>query len=160
MNENTRLLVVSRESAVLRPIWSVADSHSWQVENASNAWDAMERLQSGVAPHLLLLDLPHADGDALHILRWLRRLRPELPVIVTCFPEDAERKREATRMGAQEVLIRPFDESQLESTIGRYLSVSESGQSEIDSEDIEQLGPDTYFISAGPATQKLRAQAE
>src|SRR5579872_7533754 len=117
MTETARLLVVSRESAVLRPLWSIADSNSWHVESAVSAWDAMERVQSGLAPHLLLLDVPRGDGDTLHILRWLRRLRPDLPVIVICCPEDADRKREATRLGAQEILIRPFDEMKLETAI-------------------------------------------
>ena len=160
MTETARLLVVSREPAVLRPLWSIADSHSWHVESAVSAWDAMERVQSGVAPHLLLLDLPRGDGDTLHILRWLHRLRPDLPVVVLCFPEDAEKKREATRLGAQEVLVRPFDDAKLESAIGRYLISIENEHSEIDSQDIEQVGPETFFVSAGPTTQKLRAQAE
>jgi len=160
MTETARLLVVSREPAVLRPLWSIADSHSWHVESAVSAWDAMERVQSGVAPHLLLLDLPRGDGDTLHILRWLHRLRPDLPVVVLCFPEDAEKKREATRLGAQEVLVRPFDDARLESAIGRYLISTENDRAEIDSQDIEQLGPEAFFVSAGPTTQKLRAQAE
>lgn len=161
MTETTRLLVVSRESAVLRPLWSIAESHSWHVESVASAWDAMERVQSGVAPHLLLLDLPRGESDSLHILRWLRRLRPDLPVIVMCFPEDIERKREATRLGAGEVLLRPLDEAQLESAISRYLVSSEHrGQGDVDSQDIEQLGPESFFVCAGPAAQKLRAQAE
>ena len=160
ITETARLLVVSRESAVLRPLWSIAESRSWHVESVVSAWDAMERIQSGVAPHLLLLDLPRGDGDTLHILRWLHRLRPDLPVVVICFPEDADRKREATRLGAQEVLMRPFDETKLDSAISRYLASPEDGQADIDSQDIEQLGPDTFFVSAGPTAQKLRTQAE
>ena len=31
---------------------------------------------------------------------------------------------------------------------------------EVGSEDIQQLGPDSFFVSASHATQKLRAQAE
>ncbi|HET6178786.1 MAG TPA: sigma-54 dependent transcriptional regulator, partial [Candidatus Sulfotelmatobacter sp.] len=158
--ETARLLVVSRDSAVLRPLWSIADSHSWHAESAVSPWDAMERVQSGTAPHLLLLDVPRGDGDTLHILRWLRRLRPDLPVIVICFPEDADRKVEATRLGAQEVLIRPFDDAKLESAIRRNLGSSENEQADLDSQDIEQLGPESFFVSAGPTTQKLRAQAE
>ncbi|SPF40157.1 Two component, sigma54 specific, transcriptional regulator, Fis family [Candidatus Sulfotelmatobacter kueseliae] len=158
--ETLRLLVVSRESAVLRPLWSMPESSSWQIETAASAWDAIERVQSGVAPHLLLLDLPRGDGDSLHILRWLRRLRPDLPVIVTCSPEDADKKKEATRLGAQEVLIRPFEEAELESAIRQHLLLPGNERSEAVSEDIEHLGPDTFFVSASPVTQKLRAQAE
>jgi len=164
MAENTtetlRLLVVSRESAVLRPLWSIPESNSWQIETAASAWDAIERVQSGLAPHLLVLDLPRGDGDSLHMLRWLRRLRPDLPVIVTCSPEDAGKEKEATRLGAQEVLIRPFDEAELESVIRRHLLLPGNGRSDVVSEDIEQLGADTFFVSASPITQKLRAQAE
>jgi two-component system response regulator AtoC len=160
MTETARLLVVSRESAVLRPLWSIAEANSWHVESVVSAWDAMERVQSGIAPHLLVLDLPRGDGDTLHILRWLRRLRPDLPVIVVCAPDDAERKREATRLGAQEILVRPLDESKLQVAVGRYLVSQGNGHTDLDSQDIEQLGPEAFFVSAGPAAQKLRAQAE
>ena len=154
-----RLLIVSREPAVLRPLWSMAEAHAWHIESAVSAWDAMERVQSGVAPHLLLLDLPRGDSDSLHILRWMRRLRPDLPVVVLCYAEDAGRKIEATRLGAQEVLVRPFDEQKLEAVIRRYLIPMEDSP-EMASEDIEPLGLGEFFVSAGPITQKLRAQAE
>ncbi|HTY84365.1 MAG TPA: sigma-54 dependent transcriptional regulator [Silvibacterium sp.] len=159
LTETMRLLVVSRESAILRPIWAIAESHSWQVENAVSAWDAMERIQSAVAPHLLVLDVPRGDGDSVHILRWMRRLRPELPILVLCFPEDTGRKAQAIRLGAHEVLTRPIDEEQLESVIRRYVISSEMA-AEMVSEDIEAVGPEAFFISAGPVSQKLRAQAE
>jgi two-component system, NtrC family, response regulator AtoC len=160
LTEAARLLVVSRESAILRPLWTAAEDNSWQIETAVNSWDAIERVQSGASPHLLVLDLPRGDGDSLHLLRWLRRLRPDLPVIVICFPEDAGREKEAMRLGAQEVLIRPLAESRLESAIQSHLFSSETDEPEVASEDIEQLGPDSFFLSASPVTQKLRAQAE
>jgi two-component system, NtrC family, response regulator AtoC len=160
ITETARLLVVSRESAVLRPLWAVAEPNSWQVETAVSAWDAIERLQSGATPNLLLLDLPRGDDDCMRILRWMRRLRPDLPVIVLCSPEDAGRKKEATRLGAQEVLLKPFDESRIEAAIQRHLVRSSEEDAEFSSEHIEQLGPDSFFVSASPSAQKLRAQAE
>jgi len=159
--ETLRLLVVSRESAVLRPLWSIPESNSWQIETVASAWEAIERVQSGIAPHLLMLDVPRGDGDSLHILRWLRRLRPDLSVIVTCSREDADRNKEALRLGAREVLVRPFDEAELESAIRRHLFLPAEVRSDgVIVDEIEQLGPDAFFVSAGPITQKLRAQAE
>jgi len=154
------LLVVSRDAAILRPLWAIAEPNAWQIETTFNAWDAIERLQSGGAPHLLVLDLPRGDADCLHILRWMRRLRPNLPLIAIFFPEDGSRTRDAIRVGAQEVLIRPFDDARLEATIQRHLKASSEEEVKIASEDIEQLGPDSFFVSASPVTQKLRAQAE
>lgn len=158
--ETARLLVVSRESAVLRPFWSIAEPNSWHIDVAASAWDALERLQSGMTPDILVLDLPRGDGDYLHILRWLRRLRPELSVIVICCPEDGERKKEITRLGAQEVLVRPLDEARLESAIFRHLSPIDNGEGAVASEDIEQVGRESFFVSASPVTQRLRAQLE
>jgi DNA-binding NtrC family response regulator len=136
MSETARLLVVSRESAVLPPLCSIAEANSWNVESAASAWDAMERVQSGPAPHVLVLDVPRGDGDTLHILRWLHRQRPSLPVIVICYGEDREQQNEAMRLGAQDVLARPFDEVKLELAISRYLGSPANALSDLDSQDM------------------------
>ena len=97
--ETIRLLVISREDALLHPLSFIKESNSWHLEAATSGWEAMERVQSESAPHLLLLDLPRGEKDSLHLLRWLRRLRPELPVVVTCHLEDENKKKEAIRLG-------------------------------------------------------------
>ena len=159
--ETLRLLAVSREPAVLRLLWSIAESDSWQLETAANGWEAMERVQSGATPHMLLLDLARGDGDSLQLLPWLRRLSPDLPVVVVCYPEDAGARREATRLGARNVLVRPFSEGQLELFIRRCLDPANDGaEAEMASEDIESLGEDEFFLSVSPVMQKLRAQAK
>jgi two-component system response regulator AtoC len=161
--ETIRLLVVSRDPAVFRLLWSIEESNSWCLETAASGWDAMERVQSNVPPHLLLLDIPRGDSDSLHLLRWLRRLRPDLPVVVLCCPDDAACGKEATSLGAEEILVRPFDRQQLESAIWRHLgeAAEPAGNDEPDvvSENVEQLGEHTFFVSASPIMQKLRAQA-
>jgi two-component system response regulator AtoC len=159
--ETTRLLVVSREPAVLRPLWSIGESNSWHLETAGSGWEAMERVQSGASPDLLLLDLPRGDADSLHILRWLRRLRPELPIILIAYPEDASREKEAIRLGAQDYLVRPVEDRQLEQVIRRHLSsIYENPGTDITSEDVEQLSAEAFFVGASPVMRKLRAQAE
>jgi two-component system, NtrC family, response regulator AtoC len=159
--ETIRLLVVSREPAVLRPLWSIGESNSWHLETAGSGWEAMERVQSGTTPDLLLLDLPRGDADSLHILRWLRRLRPELPIILIAYPEDASREKEAIRLGAQDYLVRPVGDRQLEQVIQRHLlSAHENMENDITSEDVEQLSAEAFFVGASPVMRKLRAQAE
>src|ERR1017187_462938 len=159
--ETVRLLVVSSEISVLRLLGSTAQSNSWHLETSSSGWDAMERVQSDTAPHLLFLDLPRGDGDGLHLVPWLRRLRPDLAIVVLCDPEDAGKQKEATRMGAKDVLVRPVTEEQIESLVRRYLgSSNDCGEAEIASEDIESVGGDEFFLCFTPAMQQLRAQAE
>ena len=159
--ETVRLLIVSREPSILRPLWSIGESNAWHLETAGSGWEAMERIQSGVAPHLLVLDLPPSECHSLYILRWLRRLRPQLPIILLSYPEDLPRKKEAVRLGAKDFLVRPFSEAQLDSAIRRHLTLlHDSSQAPITSEDIEQLSDDTFFVGASNVMQTLRAQAE
>ena len=159
--ETVRLLVVSQEPAVLRPLWSIGESNCWHLETAGSGWDAMERLQSGAVPDLLLLELSGSDGDGLHVLRWLRRMRPELPIILISHTGDAERNQEAIRLGARAILVRPLEEQQLEFVIRRNVGAAFPGaESDICSNDVEPIGDGAFFVAASPAMRKLRVQAE
>lgn len=165
MKENAiqavRLLVVSKEPTVVRSLCTIGEANSWQLETVGSGWEALESVQAGVTPDLLLLDLPRGDGDSLHILRWLRRLRPNLPIILLCYPDDAGWKNEAIRLGAQDYLVRPVDDEQLEFVIrGQLSSRTDAIEMEIASEDIEQVGDEAFFVGASPIMRKLRAQAE
>lgn len=155
-----RLLVVSRESAVLRPLWSVGESNGWQVESATNGWGAMERVQSGITPDLLILDLARSNADGLHFLRWLRRLRPELAILVLCDPDDSPTQQEAIRLGARDFIVRPVEDQCLEAAIRRQLSTADNVGVEITSDDVEEVSGDSFFVGASPVMRKLRAQAE
>lgn len=154
-----KLLVVSGDAAILRAVWSVSEPNLWQCEMATNAWDAMEQLQSGMAVDLLLVDLTHGETEGLEILSWLRRHRPELPIILIDHVDDAARRRRAIRMGACDYLALPLTESQLQRSI--HCSLSSAGDvSEIENAggDVEPLGEGRFFIGLSPNMRKLRAQ--
>jgi len=159
--ETVRLLVVSKEPAVLRPLWSIGEVNSWHLETVGSGWEALDRVQAGITPDVLVLDLPRGDADSLHIVRWLRRVRPSMPIILLSYPDDAAREKETIRLGAQDYLVRPFQESQLELAIRRQLTWrGDAMEMEIGSDDIEQISDDEFFVGASPVMRKLRAQAE
>jgi two-component system, NtrC family, response regulator AtoC len=158
--DTARLLFVSRDAVFIRTLWSMGESGSWQLEFVGNVWEAMERVQSGATPDLLLLDLPQDDADGLHILRWLRRLRPALPIILIGHPGDSRKRQEVMRLGARDYLVRPLDNRRLEMTIRSHLpSVCDAIEADITSEDVELISDDTIFIGISPIMRKLRSQA-
>jgi len=165
MVEARHLLLVSRGPDLLHPIGTMAETNAWSVEHASSPWDAIERVQSGVTPHLLLLETPVSDHGNLYILRWMGRFRPDVPVIVACNGEDESGQKEAIQLGADAVLVWPFDSERLEAVIRRLLSPPGENmpganmEVQIQSDDIEAVGEDECFLSASPVMQKLRAQA-
>jgi two-component system, NtrC family, response regulator AtoC len=160
VTESARILVVSNERSTLSRLWILGDANGWQLETAGNGWEALERVQSGTGPDAILLDLPQGDSDGLHTLRWLRRVRPDLPVVVLSHRDDDGRKTEATRLGANEYLMRPLAEEQLETAIRRCLSGDSEGAADSLAEGIEQIAEDMFFVAAGASMRKLRAQAE
>jgi DNA-binding NtrC family response regulator len=158
--EVLKLLVVSRDSAILRPLWLMGESKGWQLEIAADPWEAIDKVQSGAALDLLLLDLPQGSAEGLHSLRWLRRLHPALPIILIGHHDDNGRKQESIRMGARDYLIRPVEERQLEMAIERILCAeNESSEADISSDDVEPISNESFFIGVSPIMRKLRAQA-
>jgi DNA-binding NtrC family response regulator len=140
---------------------AIAESNSWHLRTAANGWDAMEHLQSDAPPHLLLLDFPRGDSDSLQLLTWLHRLRPGLAVIALCHADDNARRREAVRLGANEVLVKPFTAAQLVPVMAKHSRLAGDGvEIEMASENLESVGEDEFFLSVSPVMQKLRAQAE
>jgi two-component system, NtrC family, response regulator AtoC len=145
----------------LKVLWSAVESNGWQLEVAGSAWEAIERVQLGFTPQVLVLDLPKGEDDSFHILRWLRRLRPDLPIILVSHPEDSAKKDESIRLGARDFLTRPFTEQQLEHAIRRHLGLSHpSAQAPFASENIEQLSDDAFFVGTSTVMHQLRAQVE
>jgi two-component system response regulator AtoC len=159
-----RLLAVSREPAVFRMLGPLEASNAWHLETVANGWEAMERMQSGAASDLLVLDISFQDSEPMHFLRWLSCNHPDFPVVLLCCPDDAGRVQEATGLGEQDIVCKPFDLRKLdlrklEMVIRRHLSPMGYGSADAASKNIEPLGPETCFVSASLLMQKLRAQA-
>ncbi len=158
---STRILLVSKDRCARDLPWSGVEILHWQLDTAGSGWEALERVQAGPVPDLILLDLAPGDSDGLHSLRWLRRIRPDLPVLVLAGTDDAHQKLESIRLGAHDFMVPPFRPQQLETAIRRCLSgVAGSTESEILIEEIEHMGDARFFVAASPTMRKLRAQAE
>jgi two-component system, NtrC family, response regulator AtoC len=157
------LLAVSRDSAVLRLLWELEESNPWRFETAVSGWEAMDRLQSGALPRLLMLEVARGDSESFYFLRWMRRLHSEMRVLFLCHPENAAQAKEELGTNEGEVLVRPCDGMQLEMAIRRQLSpgavAEDSMGSVMVSKETESLGHEPVFICASLAMQKLRAQA-
>ena len=159
--ESARMLVVSREPSSLGSLRTLGEANAWEMEIISSGCEALERVQSGGRPNLVVLDLARGDADGLYTLRWLRRVRPDVPVVLLSHAEDARQEVEAIRLGAQDYLIRPIGEQQLELAIRRHLGPAhESVEHEPSGEKAEQVGEDMFFVASSPVMRKLRAQAQ
>jgi DNA-binding NtrC family response regulator len=144
------LLVVSRDVGVLRSISTMKASNGWRFEAVSSAWEAMERVQAGASPHLLLLDLPEDDADCLDMLRWMHRIRPALPVILIGHSGHGIKHEESTRLGAKAFLTRPVDERLLANVIKSNLSVEATAFETVENKSAPAAAPQDDIPAPSP----------
>jgi two-component system, NtrC family, response regulator AtoC len=155
-----RILLVSRESSLSRSLQSHIGDQSWQIEQAFNGLEALERVEADSVA-VVLLDTRPGDTEALHTLRWLRRVSPELPVILLAHRRNTREALEGLQLGARDCLIKPVAQREFENIIKQYLENSNDRSGRRRTEDqIEVLGDHCSFISASPSMRKLRTQAE
>jgi DNA-binding NtrC family response regulator len=119
-----KLLVVAHDSTILQSILTAAQSNHWQLDVTGSAWDALEKLHFGLRADLLFVDLFHAEIDSFHILRWLRRVRPELPMMLIDRVDDANRRHKALQLGPCDYLVSSAAAFHLEAAIQHNLCLA------------------------------------
>jgi CheY-like chemotaxis protein len=78
---------------------------------AASGEEALDTLANGVRPELIVIlsDINMPGMDGLNLLREVKQLRPDLPVMmVTAYGDDA-RRRQASEYGAAEFITKPVD---------------------------------------------------
>ena len=161
LNALSNIFVVSRDASVLGSLWSLGEARGWSVRVAGNAWEAMDKIEEGSAPDLLLLDAVHGESDYVTVIRCLRKISPTVPVILIGRAGEEDKKADSVRLGACGYVGKPICEDQFEVAIERSLASGPgAGSSVFTSDDIEQVASERFFIGVGPAMRRLRQQIE
>lgn len=112
MTQQRSALVVDDSGVVRKVARRILEKHGFLVREAADGAEALLACRAEL-PSLILLDrnMPVLDG-----IGFLRELRPESgpdePVVVMCTTEAAtDRILEGLEAGAQEYVMKPFDES-------------------------------------------------
>jgi two-component system response regulator AtoC len=155
---STRLLVVSRDSATLRTLWSAMESNGWQIDVAGSAWEAMDKMRSDAELDMLVIDLPVGHADGVAEMRSFRRLRPDLPIMLIDQTDDLALRQKAIWNGAQGYLAAPFSKSDLENSILRSLSLCETVDNGITSDHVEKIDDEIWFVALSQSMRRLRSQ--
>jgi CheY-like chemotaxis protein len=78
---------------------------------AGSGSEALGQLASGIEPELIVIlsDINMPGMDGLELLAEIKRVRPELPVMMVTAYGDEERRLAAARSGAAGFLTKPVD---------------------------------------------------
>jgi DNA-binding response OmpR family regulator len=104
----------------------VLQQAGYTVREGERAEDALLGAMAEPRPRLVLLDLRLPDGDGLDICERLKRLRPELPVIlITSAHRTAQSRREGFAAGAAAYLLEPVSPGRLVETVRRFVEAEQ-----------------------------------
>jgi two-component system response regulator AtoC len=157
---SSRILVVGSETTTLETLSVLTARTPYSAEGAIGA-NALATVQHNPEPDLVLLELGNGNESGLRTLQQLRFVRPNLTIVVLSASTDSRHVVEAIRLGAQDYLNFPLQETELNQVLRRYLDPKIGGSvTKQPAEAIEEFDNGEFFLAASPAMRKVRLQAE
>src|SRR5713226_7729475 len=155
MSKKAKILLVDDEPGMLRYIRTLLEVDDHHVETASTGEEALEHVQKGLRPDLVLMDLLMPGIDGLETLEGLRKLQPGVKVVMLSCVNDTKKVVQAIHLGATDYITKPFEKAELDRVIDQCLGTNQENYTG----EVEELGDEIFFVAASPNMRKLRSQA-
>ncbi len=146
------ILVADDDGAIRTVLTQALGRAGYQVRTTGNAATLWRWIQDGEGD-LVITDVVMPDENGLDMLPRIRKLRPELRVIVMSAQSTLQTALKATERGAFEYLPKPFDLVELVNVVRRALEISKTPKKRDPlSEDKDEQLP---LIGRSPAMQDI-----
>src|SRR6266853_818301 len=155
MTDAVNILLVDDEPGMLRYIRTLLEVDDYKLETASTGEEALQRVEKGLRPDLVLLDLLMPGIDGLQTLEQLRQLVPGMKVVMLSCVSDTRKVVQAIRLGAHDYLTKPFQKAELDAVLDQCLGKNQQNFAG----EVEELADEVFFVAASPAMRKIRSQA-
>jgi len=150
-SRKNRILVVDDERGLVRIMRLNLEQDGFEVFEANNGAQAMDRLRA-VIPDLVLLDVMMPDLDGFTVLRMIREVGSTPVIMLTAKGEEAD-KVKGLELGADDYVTKPFSPKELTSRIravlrrGSFAGDSEEGIVDVDGRLKIDFGRHQVFIN-------------
>ena len=144
MSDRAKILLVDDEPGMLRYIRTLLEVDNHTVQTASTGEEALELVEKGLQPNLVLLDLLMPGIDGLETLERLRKLQPNVRVVMLSCVNDTKKVVQAIRLGATDYITKPFQKAELDTVIDQCLGTNQQNYAG----EVEDLGDETFFVAA------------
>lgn len=127
----TAVLIVDDDPKTRGNLRSILEALSHCVREAGNGREALPLVEQ-FKPDLMIIDIVMPEMDGLETIRFLRRKGYRMPIIAMPVRADSAEKRYsdfAKSFGADEVLLKPFVESDVLEVVRRTLGENGSSSS-------------------------------
>jgi two-component system response regulator AtoC len=119
--KNVSILIADDDPSLRSFLARFLISKGYITTAAASGDEAIAQMKGQPTPDLVLLDVMMPGTDGLDVLAHMKKLRPEVPVIILSGVGHIKTVVEAIRLGAADYLLKPFEEEALELTIQNAL---------------------------------------
>ena len=116
-----RILVVDDEAPVRDVLTEYFTTEGYAVEGAGSGAEALTVVRGGRAD-LVLLDVRMPGLDGVQVLRKIREINGDVPVIMVTANEDVSLAKETLKLGAFDYVAKPFDFDYLDRAVAAGLA--------------------------------------
>ena len=154
------ILIVDDEPYIRKSVAGILEDGGYRPRDASDGAAALEAIDSGPPPALIILDvwLEGSDLDGMDVLEAVTHRHPEVPVIMISGHGTIDTAVTAIKKGAYEFIEKPLDSDRLMLTVVRALEAAELRR------EVAELklraGEVKDLIGTSPAIRQIRMAAE
>ena len=116
-----KILIVDDEQNMRVALFEALSRNGHEVAVAENGGMALDMI-ARQPPELVITDIKMPGMDGLELLRQIKALRPELPVVIMTGFATVDTAVEAMKQGAFDYLLKPFPVEVIEETVARVLA--------------------------------------
>jgi two-component system nitrogen regulation response regulator GlnG len=144
-------ILVADDDAAIRTVVAQALSRAgYEVRTTGTAATLWRWVQSGEGD-LVVTDVVMPDENAFELLPRIKKLRPELPIIVMSAQNTFMTAIRASERGAYDYLPKPFDLKELVGIVGRAMAEPRADRDNATPEEIEGMP----LVGRSPAMQEI-----
>lgn len=144
------VLVADDDAAIRMVVTHALERAGFNVRATSNAATLWNWIRDGQGD-VVITDVVMPDENGLDLIPRIRKIRPELRIIVMSAHSTLMTAVKATERGAFEYLPKPFDINEIVSVIKRALEPTREAPAHDDDEDVDRLP----LIGRSPAMQDI-----
>lgn len=125
INQNReRILIVDDEDVLADLLKEIATEEGFASESVSNGIECLEKFRDGDFYDVVLLDIHMPRLGGIETLRRLKKLYPDISIIIITASKEFEYARLALKEGAYDYIVKPFENSNVKSVISRAVERS------------------------------------
>lgn len=152
-----RALIVDDAEGMRAYLATLFETRGFDVDTCDDGGRALNLLESGADPDVILLDVMMPGTDGLAALGRIRETWPDVPVLMVSVVGKASTIVQAMQLGAADYLTKPFEEAELDAALDRlglHSARGRRGTSRSPGVEIAQ----TVWVS--PAMREIRSVVE